>query len=257
MLVKAEDPGMKQKKILLASVLFFAFVASENALSLFVHVQPIQVCADDGTNCANSIAGGSPADKQLFPAITDKIWAQANIDVVFAPWQTVNSSAMLNEDDFSDLGLNANNMIVNMWFLESLSECGGPANPLTLFGCGSSSGRVAITDLVFAFNANAGRLDTIAHELGHVLGLSHASALNVNSNLMQSGGSRTIPTTINDIIPDGAMLSALNAAQLQTVAGSGFVKTQQLIFVPEPSALSLFALSLFGLGLRKRTVTRV
>lgn len=245
---------MFTKGISIAALLFAALVWSHAALALFVHVQPIQVCADDGSDCANSIAGGSPNDQQLFPAIADKIWLQASIDVVFFPWMVVNSSAMLNEDMFNHLSLNANSMVINMWFVESLSDCGGPVAG-TLFGCGSSSGRVAITDAVFTFNSNAGRLDTIAHELGHVLGLSHASAAGDDDNLMQSGSSRNVPTTINDIVPDGADLSQLNAAQLQTVAGSSYVKTAQIPFVPEPSTLSILVLGLIGMGIRKRTAT--
>ena len=124
---------MFTKGISIAALLFAALVWSHAALALFVHVQPIQVCADDGSDCANSIAGGSPNDQQLFPAIADKIWLQASIDVVFFPWMVVNSSAMLNEDMFNHLSLNANSMVINMWFVESLSDCGGPVAG-TLFG---------------------------------------------------------------------------------------------------------------------------
>ena len=88
-----------------------------------------------------------------------------------------------------------------------------------------------------------------------MLGLSHASAAGDDDNLMQSGSSRNVPTTINDIVPDGADLSQLNAAQLQTVAGSSYVKTAQIPFVPEPSTLSILVLGLIGMGIRKRTAT--
>jgi hypothetical protein len=59
--------------------------------------------------------------------------------------------------------------------------------------------------------APEGRIDVFAHELGHVFGLGHndlgaGGAL----NLMTTGGSRTLPTTIGDLFPDGAQLDQLN-----------------------------------------------
>ena len=49
-------------------------------LSATIRIQPIQVCSDDGTVCANP-------NRNLFEAETRKIWAQAGTDIEFLPWR--------------------------------------------------------------------------------------------------------------------------------------------------------------------------
>ena len=50
-------------------------------------VQPIQVCDDNGFNCA---------DMQFYEDITDKIWAQAGIDITFLTPNRLNNSTYLS-----------------------------------------------------------------------------------------------------------------------------------------------------------------
>jgi hypothetical protein len=213
-----------------------ALSTEAQAVPLMVNVQPIQVCDDAGLNCANS-------GLELFLNETNKIWSQAEITMNFLSFMTVNSSAQLNEDDFGDLGLNADSSIVNMWFVNDLTDCGGPTSGL--FGCGSSSGRVAITNSVFTYNGGIGRLDTIAHELGHVLGLGHDDfGAGGAANLMTAGSARSIPDSIGDITPDGDNLDQLTAAQIAEATSSDFA--QPFTPVPEPGTLGLLAFGLLG-----------
>jgi hypothetical protein len=228
-----------------AVALAAAALSDAEALPLkYLNVQPIQVCDDGGANCANTAL-------QLFLAETDKIWAQADVDVVFLPWMQVNSSAKLNEDAFGDLGLNPNPDAVNMWFVNDLTDCGGPA--AGLYGCGSPAGRVAITNAVFTFNAGVGRLDTIAHELGHVLALGHenfGAGPAALDNLMTAGDApRTIPGSINDIFPDGADLDKLTAEQIAEARTSHFLL--DIALAPEPATIALLLAGLACLVLAR------
>lgn len=231
-------------------------VASAPAGAGLVTLKPIQICDDGGAGCGN-------AGQQLFEAVGDKIWAQAGIDLLFLPW------AQINETDYLDITIGAAAVIdaeaqavmtagaaindpavtkaINMFFAPTLDSdlglygvgCGG-----SVFAayCNNQVG-IFVADNVFSYNSGVGRLDTIAHELGHVLNLTHTG---VSDQLMASGGVRSIPGTINDVVPDGAALDKLTQAQINTALGSPFV-------TPEPGTI---ALTLLGVGVLAVEVRR-
>jgi len=232
----------------------FAGIALLGALPLLtqaapllqVSIRPIQVCDDAGLNCANPTFN-------LFAAETEKIWAQAEIMIDWLSWQTVNSSARLNEDAFSHLGNQAPAGVVDLWFVNNLTDCGGTVTG-TLFGCGTSSGWFALTKAVFDYST-VGRLDTLAHELGHVLRLGHGDfGAGSADNLMTAGSSRSIPQLLSDINPDGAKLDKLTVAQVDRARTSGYLSA--FTPIPEPGSMLLVAMAglmlLLSTGLRGR-----
>jgi hypothetical protein len=206
-------------------------------------IQPIQVCDDFGLNCAN------PA-RTLFEAEGDKIWDQASINLLFLPWETLNNSSLLDLNVDTEFGGPAAGTVIRLLFVGVISSCGGPGTGI--FGCGFlSANGVAIADNVFSFNGGIGRLDTIAHELGHNLGLDHTTlGAGGALNLMSSGAVRSIPTSLLDIYPNGLQMDQLTAAQIAVAQSSPFLSP-----VPEP-AVAILALVGFAALFSKQKWTR-
>ncbi len=218
---------------LLVGFLLCATTTDAAPITHQVTVQPIQICDDLGMDCA--MTGFSEAE-------TDKIWAQAGIDINFLALTQFNSSQFLDIADiaeaFNPLGLiraggdatrHPDPLVLNMWFVEDLlSDVIG-----TTYGFARINGNgMIISDEIFDFNGGIGRLDTIAHEIGHNLALGHDGPGIVSTdNLMASQASgRMVPSSINDINPSGSQLDKLTQDQIDRALQRAFVRP-----VPEPS----------------------
>ena len=197
----------------------------------YITVNPIMVCDDGGLNCTSA---------NTYAEYMQEIYAQAGVAVIFLPTTTVNRTSLLapaiNTDasfraltDTAGNGQSTDASTINAWFLKTLAATNG-----TLYGQGWIGGNgVAINSTaVNSFNGGVGRVDTVAHEVGHNLGLDHTTfGAGGATNLMTTGSNRTIPSALGDVAPNGGKLDELNATQISQVLLSPFVKTTPKVTV--------------------------
>ncbi|NEP19419.1 MAG: hypothetical protein F6J97_21430 [Leptolyngbya sp. SIO4C1] len=197
-------------------------------------IQPIQVCDDLGSRCAQI---------NFFEAVADKLWAQAGLEVTFLSPNRLNDSTYLSiapgsssSSEFYQLSFSGGRGAfgrhpnstrdrgpINLWFVDEIEVGAG----LVQYGnAWIDANGVLISDDIFEFNNGTGRIDVIAHEVGHNLGLSHSTlGAGPANNLMSGGGRRAIPNSIDDIFPDGAELGQLTEAQIREARRSSFLLT--------------------------------
>jgi len=188
--------------------------------------------------------------------ITNAMWNQIGVNVTFLPLVQENSTAsqvitvtscaangtdcqspqfqVVSDQPGISMGqapmptppLNSSPTTINMFFVNSLVP---PTNqPGLLYGFAwINSNGVAIGKNTFSppFPLTP-RFDTLAHELGHILDLDHATfGAGVANNLMTAGNVRTEPTSAANALSQLAAGTAdqLNAMQQTQVLKSGFM----------------------------------
>ncbi len=220
-----------------------------------ITIQPIDVCDTSGNNCANA----NDAILNTLEASTQTVWAQAGIGITFLKTETYDNSAYQSvtadlttnspTDPARSLmrdpghGQSANPQVLNLYFVNQLTDVNKPGSLLRGFSFTNGNGMIVGPTPV---------LDTLAHEIGHNLGLDHATfGAGDAANVMTSGDTRTYPTDVTQIGTVDKLTAAqvaqarsplFSVGQLSMVAGSNQKSTEPVNgdFFTQPGQPGLF-----------------
>ena len=221
----------------LALISFTANPALAIGIDRTITVQPIDVCDNSGNNCANA----GDATLNSLEAATQAIWAQAGIGITFLKTETYNNSAYQSvtadlttaspSDPARSLmrdpghGQSSDPQVLNLYFVNQLTDVHNPGALLRGFSFTNGNGMILGPTPV---------LDTMAHEIGHNLGLDHTTfGAGAATDLMTAGDTRLYPTDVSQI---GAV-DKLTAAQIAQ-ARSPLFSVGQLSMVAQAAPIS-------------------
>ncbi len=237
-------------------LLLLPALAPAATIDKVVNVNVFVYCDNSGANCAST----GPSGDLFFATEVNKIWAQAGIQVDFTLSGYRDSTNYMNIDDAS-----AGHKFCEIYNSCVFNNLSSTVETLLLvhtiagaYGEGwiGAGGMVIAMDTVMAYNSGAGRLDTIAHELGHNLGLVPGTSAEFDgsfhdiyaNDLMASGGIRNTPTALNQISTDGLTgLDRLPADQVTTARASDLLQN-----APEPGTWLLMSCGMGGILLLRR-----
>lgn len=242
-------------------------VANAALIDKNVTINVYQICDNAGGNCAST----GPVGDVFFASATNQVWAQAGISVSFNFVSQINNSSFLDlsgaaGDDFSDLAKlygtkGPSSSGVDMFLVKDIAGAYGEG----WYGAG---GLVMAMDSVMNFNCGGltgctGRIDTVAHELGHNFGLVPSGLGGVgghwapgvgNDRLMAGGPYRLVPTSLDDIAPSGLGFDKLTAGEIAHARQSSLLR--DVSPVPEPEMAFMLLAGLMGIGLVRRRAAR-
>jgi len=199
-----------------------------------VTVQPIIVSDSDGSNTAEMF--GNASQSAIIESLIDTIWAQAGIDVKWlAPNYWSNSTANSGGYSLSSLGslgasagvANADPFVLNVYFSEiTVDGSDRGENSVNGLGWVGANGiNLAVGDsLVTWLDGQEIVASVVSHEIGHNLGLDHASA----PNLMAPGDSGETLNSSQISAAWSSNFSQRASAEPADFSGDGFVDQEDL-----------------------------
>jgi hypothetical protein len=205
-----------------------------------------QLCNTDGSVCAND---GSASGDQYFTTATSTLWAQAGIQVNVSFAGTINNTLWNNagfsyfESITGSQGHFQSQSVVDVFFVNDIDASG--VLGVGWFGAG---GLVLDTPLIMT----GVYLSTLAHELGHNLGLDHNS---FGPQYLMSPFATSV--TQGNLYPNGTGYGVLDSSEIALARQSSLLQSISPVPEAESYAMMLVGLTVVGCVVRRRrTPTR-